>query len=109
MENLLSIEETAQRLKTHPETVRRYLREGQIAGVKLGGRSWRVRESDLTAFIAPRVIPARTKTRASENPLAKALAKVQARDKANTTPKLRTAGIDDAASELRQMREEQTP
>ncbi len=63
MENLLSIEETAQRLKTHPETVRRYLREGQIAGVKLGGRSWRVRESDLSAFINARVIPAKVEAR----------------------------------------------
>jgi excisionase family DNA binding protein len=108
MENLLSINETAQKLRAHPETVRQWLREGQIAGVKLG-RSWRVRESDLAAFIAPRVIPARAETGGPENSLAKALAMVQARDKVNPAPKLRTAGVNDAASELRQMREEQTP
>jgi excisionase family DNA binding protein len=57
MENLLTVEETAEKLKKHPENVREFLRDGQLAGVKLG-RSWRVRESDLTAFIAPRVRPA---------------------------------------------------
>lgn len=72
MENLLSIDETAQKLKSHPETVRRFIRQGQLAGVKLG-RSWRVRESDLTAFIAPRVIPVRVQPSKPENTLAFAL------------------------------------
>ncbi len=58
MENLLSIDETAEKLKSHPETVRRFIREGQLAGVKLG-RSWRVREADLRAFVDARVIPAK--------------------------------------------------
>ncbi len=58
MENLLSIEETAAQLKTHPETIRRYIRENKLAGVKLG-RSWRVRESDLSAFINARLVPAK--------------------------------------------------
>jgi len=58
MESLLSIDETAEKLKSHPETVRRFIREGQLAAVKLG-RSWRVRESDLTAFVNARVVPAK--------------------------------------------------
>ena len=58
MESLLSIDETAEKLKSHPETVRRFIREGQLAGVKLG-RSWRVREADLRAFVEARVIPAK--------------------------------------------------
>ncbi len=59
MENLLTVEETAEKLKTHPETVRDFLRGGQLAGVKLG-RAWRVRESDLAAFVAARLRPARS-------------------------------------------------
>jgi excisionase family DNA binding protein len=54
MESLLDINETAQKLKWHPETVRRFIRDGQLSAVKMG-KSWRVRESDLSAFIAPRV------------------------------------------------------
>jgi excisionase family DNA binding protein len=62
MENLLSIEETAQKLKTHPETIRRYLRKKELTGVKIGN-GWRVRESDLSAFINARVIPAKVEAR----------------------------------------------
>ncbi len=58
MESLLSIDDAAAALKSHPETVRRFIREGQLAGVKLG-RSWRVREADLRAFVDARVIPAK--------------------------------------------------
>ncbi len=57
MSALLTIEETAEKLKMHPETMRDYLRERKITGVKVG-RSWRVRESDLVAFIAANTIPA---------------------------------------------------
>jgi excisionase family DNA binding protein len=45
-------------LQVHPETVRRWLREGSLIGVSLGGRTrWRVRREDLETFIssAPRV------------------------------------------------------
>ena len=59
MESLLTVEETAEKLKKHPENVREFLRNGELAGVKLG-RSWRVRESDLTAFVAARLRPAKT-------------------------------------------------
>jgi excisionase family DNA binding protein len=58
MENLLTIEETAAKLKMHPETVRQWLRDGKLAGVKLS-RDWRVRESDLAAFINARLVPAK--------------------------------------------------
>ena len=46
MEMLLTIEQTAQRLQLHPETVRRQLVRGTLRGVKRG-RSWRVPESAL--------------------------------------------------------------
>jgi excisionase family DNA binding protein len=58
MENLYTVEEAASKLKIHHETMRDYLRERKITGVKVG-RSWRVRESDLTAFVTANVIPAK--------------------------------------------------
>lgn len=50
MEHLYTTEEAAAKLKIHHETMRGYLREHKITGVKIG-RSWRVRESDLSAFV----------------------------------------------------------
>lgn len=47
MEMLLTIEQTAQRLQLHPETIRRQLVCGTLRGIKRG-RSWRVPESALT-------------------------------------------------------------
>lgn len=58
MENLYTVEEAAETLKIHPETLRDYLRDGKIGGVKLG-RSWRLRETDLRAFVEARLIPAK--------------------------------------------------
>jgi excisionase family DNA binding protein len=55
---LLTVEQVADYLQVHPETVRRWLREGSLVGVSLGGRTrWRVRREDLERFIAsaPRV------------------------------------------------------
>ncbi len=46
MEMLLTIEQTAQRLQLHPETIRRQLVSGTLRGIKRG-RSWRVPESAL--------------------------------------------------------------
>lgn len=46
MEMLLTIEQTAQRLQLHPETVRRYLVRGTLRGIKRG-KLWRIPESAL--------------------------------------------------------------
>jgi len=40
-EELLTVEETAARLKVDVETVRRWLRSGQLRGLKFG-RMWRI-------------------------------------------------------------------
>lgn len=47
---LLTPEEAADRLNVSPMTVRKWLRSGKLRGVKVSVL-WRVRESDLDAFI----------------------------------------------------------
>jgi excisionase family DNA binding protein len=49
-EKLLTPEDAAKVLLVKPETVREWLRSGKLKGVKVG-RLWRVRESDLEAFL----------------------------------------------------------
>jgi excisionase family DNA binding protein len=51
----LTVEEVAQRLNVHPETVRRYLREGHLKGVRRGGlrigpAKWWVEEEEVERF-----------------------------------------------------------
>lgn len=50
---LLTPEEVAERLKVSRETVLRWLRNGELKGVK-AGKLWRVREEDLQEFINAR-------------------------------------------------------
>lgn len=47
---LLTVAETAERLRVHPITVRRYIASGRLAAVR-AGRNVRVRESAVEAFI----------------------------------------------------------
>ncbi len=47
-ETLYTVEEAAQRLKMHPDTLRRQLRQGRIRSVRTG-KLWRIPESVLTA------------------------------------------------------------
>jgi len=48
----LTVREVADRLSVVPETVRRMLRRSQLKGSNLGRRlGWRVRETDLEAFL----------------------------------------------------------
>jgi excisionase family DNA binding protein len=49
-EKLLTPEDAAKVLLVKPETVREWLRSGKLKGAKVG-RLWRVRESDLEAFL----------------------------------------------------------
>lgn len=54
-DQLLTVPEVADYLRVDPETVRRWLREGRIKGVHLSrAAGWRVRRSDLDAFVASR-------------------------------------------------------
>ena len=49
---LLTVDEVAQRLKVHPETVRRWIRAGALRAIPLGPRAgYRVTEGNLQEFL----------------------------------------------------------
>ena len=48
---LLTVNEAAGYLKVHPETVRVWLREGRIRGVK-AGFDWRIYRSDIDRYLS---------------------------------------------------------
>lgn len=47
---VLTLKEIAERLKLHPNTLRRYIKEGKLPAMKFG-RVWRVEEEDLKEFM----------------------------------------------------------
>jgi excisionase family DNA binding protein len=51
---LLTVPEVADYLRVDPETVRRWLRAGQLPGINLGRAGWRIRENDLDKFVCER-------------------------------------------------------
>ncbi len=53
-EELLTIEQVAERLQLHPDTIRRYIREKKLIGVRISGTVVRVKQSDLDKFIRDR-------------------------------------------------------
>jgi excisionase family DNA binding protein len=61
MDNLLGINTAAAYLECHPETLRRFIRRGELTAVKVG-RTWRLRESDLNAFLAAHTVKAKSES-----------------------------------------------
>ena len=58
-ETFHTVKDIAALLHVHPETVREWIRTGQLRGVRLGKRSgFRVAASDLQAFIEGRKLAA---------------------------------------------------
>jgi excisionase family DNA binding protein len=53
---LLTVDAVARQLTLHPETVRRWLRDGRLRGIRLGERraGWRISQADLDAFLSSR-------------------------------------------------------
>lgn len=51
-ERLLTPEEAAERLAVSPKSIREWLRQGKLKGVR-AGRLWRIKERDLEAFLDP--------------------------------------------------------
>lgn len=50
-DELLTVDQAAERLQMHADTVRRLLREGQLPGRKVGARQWRISADALKAYI----------------------------------------------------------
>ncbi len=48
---LMTVKQAAEYLQVNPKTLYRWLAEGDIPGVKLGGRSWRVQRGTLTGWV----------------------------------------------------------
>lgn len=99
MEMLLTVEQAARRLQVQPETIRTRLRRGQLRGVK-SGKLWRVPETALLENTAPQE---------RDNPLLRAVAMVRERDAKSGPVVMRIAGVNDAAADVRAVREAQTP
>ena len=51
MEKLLTIDEVAEMLRVHRNTVEGWLHSGALSGYKLGGKLWRIPESALDEFL----------------------------------------------------------
>ena len=49
MDSLLSVRQVAFILKVHQLTIRRYIKDGRLKAVKVGGNV-RIKEADLTSF-----------------------------------------------------------
>ena len=52
---LLTVDDVARRVRVSRETVRRWLRAGRLAGLRLGGTKlgYRIRQADLDRFLWP--------------------------------------------------------
>ena len=48
---MLTPEEVAERLAVTPNTVRGWLRDGTLKGVKLGKRVWRINENEIHSYL----------------------------------------------------------
>ncbi|MGZ3612175.1 MAG: helix-turn-helix domain-containing protein [Ktedonobacteraceae bacterium] len=52
-EKMLTVEEIAEELRVHPETVRQWIRDGELIAIDIS-KEYRVLRSDLDAFLAQR-------------------------------------------------------
>lgn len=60
-DRVLTVNQVAERLQVNAQTVRRWLREGELSGSPLGGRTgWRIPESEVHAFLERRRLQAET-------------------------------------------------
>jgi len=59
-ETLLTVDVVAERLDVHKQTVRKWLREGQLHGVLLGRRGgYRIRESEVDRLLEEGLRPSK--------------------------------------------------
>lgn len=64
-EKLLTTEQVAGILQVHPFTVLKYIKTGKIKAIKLG-RVWRIRESDVEAFLEERSMASKEQKTSTE-------------------------------------------
>ncbi len=50
-DELLTVDQAAEKLQMHVATVRRMLRAGQIPGMKLGAKEWRIPSAALQEYV----------------------------------------------------------
>lgn len=57
---MLTVQQVVDRLQVHPNTVRRWLANGEMRGARLGGTKagWRIPESELERFVNDRMTKA---------------------------------------------------
>jgi excisionase family DNA binding protein len=56
-DKMLTVQEVAEQLNVHPDTVRQWVRNGELKAIDLGGRAgFRISESALQKFIQDREI-----------------------------------------------------
>jgi excisionase family DNA binding protein len=55
-EQLLTVQQIAERLQVHQNTVLTWLKRGELSGIRIGGSKagWRVRASELERFLSER-------------------------------------------------------
>ena len=55
-EQMLTVEQVAERLQVHRDTVYAWIRSGQLPGYRIGGRKagFRIKQSDLERFVEAR-------------------------------------------------------
>lgn len=56
--NLLTVSDVADRLRVEPRTVRKWLQEQRLIGLRLPGGDWRVLPEDFAAFLNQIRMPA---------------------------------------------------
>ena len=54
-DEFLTVEQVAERLQMHPDTIRRYIRQKKLRAVRISPTNVRIRRSDLEKFIEERL------------------------------------------------------
>lgn len=59
MSNLLTVTEVAKKVQVQTRTVRAWIKDGKLSGIKLPGGDWRFREEHLDGWLNKRTVKAK--------------------------------------------------